>query len=51
MMFKSIHAYVIDLNNFIEELHEGLFLHQTIETVFADIEGKQLMVRNILELK
>lgn len=44
LSFESIHTYVIDLNHFLEELDEGMFIHQTLETVFSDVEGKQLLV-------
>ena len=45
LLFESIHSYVIDLNHYIEELEEGYYIHQSLETVFLDIEGKQLLVR------
>uniref|UniRef100_A0A182IM32 Strumpellin n=1 Tax=Anopheles atroparvus TaxID=41427 RepID=A0A182IM32_ANOAO len=43
MVFESIHKYVKDLNTFIEELNAGLFIQQSMEKVFQDEEGKQLM--------
>lgn len=43
-MFESIHKYVKELNAFLEELHAGLFIQQSMEKVFQDEEGKQLMV-------
>ncbi|XP_057658318.1 WASH complex subunit 5 [Diorhabda carinulata] len=43
LVFESIHAYVTDLNHFVEELNEGIYIHQTLENVFTDIEGKQVM--------
>ncbi|KAK9752192.1 Hereditary spastic paraplegia protein strumpellin [Popillia japonica] len=43
LAFKSIHTYVCDLNHYIEELNDGIYLHQTLETVFADMEGRQLL--------
>lgn len=42
--FESIHTYIVDLNHFLEELDDGIYIHQTLETVFADMEGKQLLV-------
>lgn len=45
MVFESIHTYITDLNQFIDELNEGMYIHQTLENVFTDIEGKQVMVR------
>uniref|UniRef100_A0A182PF45 Strumpellin n=1 Tax=Anopheles epiroticus TaxID=199890 RepID=A0A182PF45_9DIPT len=43
IVFESIHKYVKDLNTFIEELNAGLFIQQSMEKVFQDAEGKQLM--------
>ncbi|XP_058120822.1 WASH complex subunit 5 [Anopheles ziemanni] len=43
IVFESIHKYVKDLNTFIEELNAGLFIQQSMEKVFQDEEGKQLM--------
>uniref|UniRef100_A0A182NJL2 Strumpellin n=1 Tax=Anopheles dirus TaxID=7168 RepID=A0A182NJL2_9DIPT len=43
IVFESIHKYVKDLNTFIEELNTGLFIQQSMEKVFQDEEGKQLM--------
>ncbi|XP_052892416.1 WASH complex subunit 5 [Anopheles moucheti] len=43
IVFESIHKYVKDLNTFIEELNTGLFIQQSMEKVFQDAEGKQLM--------
>lgn len=46
-VFEGIHTFVMDLNRFLEELEEGMYIHQTLETVFADVEGKQLLVQII----
>ncbi|CAG9761136.1 unnamed protein product [Ceutorhynchus assimilis] len=43
LLFESIHSYIIDLNHYIEELEEGVYIHQSLETVFQDLEGKQLL--------
>ncbi|KAG5888367.1 hypothetical protein JTB14_033504 [Gonioctena quinquepunctata] len=43
LVFESIHTYIIDLNQFLEELEEGVYIHQTLESIFIDIEGKQVM--------
>ncbi|XP_050504849.1 WASH complex subunit 5 isoform X1 [Diabrotica virgifera virgifera] len=43
LVFEGIHAYITDLNHFIDELNEGMYIHQTLENVFTDIEGKQVM--------
>lgn len=42
--FESIYRYVTDLNRYLEELEEGIYIQQTLETVFLTMEGKQLLV-------
>lgn len=44
IVFESMHKYIKDLNTFIEELSMGMFIQQSMEKVFQDEEGKQLMV-------
>ena len=44
--FESIHRYVIDLNRFLEDLEEGVYIQQTLENVLLNEEGKQLLVSN-----
>lgn len=44
LAFESIHKYVIDLNRFLEDLEEGLYIQQTLESVLESEEGKQLLV-------
>ncbi|XP_044765893.1 WASH complex subunit 5 [Coccinella septempunctata] len=46
-LFESIHSFVNDLNQFLEDLEEGIYIHQTLETIFADIEGKQLLCESL----
>lgn len=46
LVFESIHMYITDLNHFLDELDDGVHIHQTLESVFMDPEGKQLMVLN-----
>ncbi|XP_017775271.1 PREDICTED: WASH complex subunit strumpellin isoform X2 [Nicrophorus vespilloides] len=41
--FESIHTYIKELNCYIDELEDGYYIHQNMETVFADVEGKQLL--------
>ncbi|XP_052859706.1 WASH complex subunit 5 [Anopheles cruzii] len=43
VVFESIHKYVKDLNTFLSELNGQLFIQQSMEKVFQDEEGKQLM--------
>ena len=42
--FESIHRYVIDLNRFLEDLEEGVYIQQTLENVLVNEDGKQLLV-------
>ena len=42
--FESIHRYVIDLNRFLEDLEEGVYIQQTLENVLLNQDGKQLLV-------
>ncbi len=42
--FESIHRYVIDLNRFLEDLEEGVYIQQTLENVLLNEDGKQLLV-------
>ncbi|XP_067001738.2 WASH complex subunit 5 [Anabrus simplex] len=43
LVFESIHKYVSDLNRYLEELDEGLYIQQTLESVLQTEEGKQLL--------
>lgn len=42
-VFESIHRYVTDLNSFLQDLNEGTFIQRTLENVFTNEDGKQLM--------
>lgn len=44
LLFENIYQYIVDLNSFVEQLNEGVFIQQNIETVMRDAEGKQLLV-------
>ncbi|EFN72735.1 Strumpellin [Camponotus floridanus] len=43
LAFESIHKYVTDLNFYIDELGDGIYIHQSIESIMVNEEGKQLM--------
>lgn len=43
LAFESIHTYITDLNHYIDELEDGYYIHQSLENVFTDMEGKQLL--------
>lgn len=47
LLFENIHQYVIDLNSFVEQLYDGAFIQQNIETVMKDVEGKQLLCESL----
>ena len=47
--FESIHKYVVDLNRFLEDLEEGIYIQQTLENVLLNIDGKQLLVSENLQ--
>ncbi|CAG0914246.1 unnamed protein product [Notodromas monacha] len=41
--FESVYKYAVDLNRFVDDLENGGYIHQTLETVFLYDDGKQLM--------
>ncbi|KAG8225241.1 hypothetical protein J437_LFUL008778 [Ladona fulva] len=43
LAFESIHKYVSDLNHFINDLEEGIYIQQNLESVLLSEDGKQLM--------
>lgn len=44
LAFESIHKYVTDLNFYIDELGDGVYIHQSLDSIMFNEEGKQLMV-------
>lgn len=40
---------MVDLNRFLEDLEEGVYIQQTLENVLLNEEGKQLLVRPLGE--
>ena len=42
--FESVHKYITDLNSYVDELEDGTYIQQSIETVILNEEGKQLLV-------
>ncbi len=44
-VFESIHRYVTDMNKYLEDLEEGVYIQQTLENVLFNEDGKQLLVR------
>ena len=47
-LFESMHRFVTDLTAYIGDLEDGVFIQQSLETVFLDTEGKQLLVRSYI---
>ncbi|CAG9561269.1 unnamed protein product [Danaus chrysippus] len=47
LLFENIYQYIIDLNTFVEQLHDGAFIQQSMETVMKDMEGKQLLCESL----
>lgn len=45
LAFESIHQYVSDLKFFLNEVNDGMYIQQTVESILQDDEGKQLLVR------
>lgn len=42
--FESIYQYICNLNGFLSELNDGVFIHHTLDSIIQDAEGKQLLV-------
>lgn len=47
LLFENIYQYIVDLNSFVDQLHDDAFIQQNIETVLKDIEGKQLLCESL----
>ncbi|XP_073257126.1 WASH complex subunit 5-like isoform X2 [Porites lutea] len=45
--FESVHKYITDLNRYLEDLDEGVFIQQTLESVLLNEDGKQLMCESL----
>jgi WASH complex subunit strumpellin len=43
LAFESIHKYVVDLSRFIEDLDDGVYIQQNVDTVLFNQDGKQLL--------
>ena len=48
LVFESLHKYITDLNRFLDDLEEGLFIQQTLESMLLNEEGKQLLVCSLM---
>lgn len=47
-LFESIYKYITELNKFIREVQDGHYIQMSLETMFFDKEGKQLLVRDLI---
>uniref|UniRef100_A0A8B9L1E7 WASH complex subunit 5 n=1 Tax=Astyanax mexicanus TaxID=7994 RepID=A0A8B9L1E7_ASTMX len=43
LAFESVHKYIVDLIRFMDDLNEGVYIQQTLETVLLNEDGKQLL--------
>ena len=43
LLFEAIYKYVVDLNKYLSDIEEGVFIQQTYESIFMNSDGKQLM--------
>ncbi|XP_061936928.1 WASH complex subunit 5 isoform X2 [Apis cerana] len=43
LAFESVHKYITDLNLYVDELGDGIYIHQSIDTIMLNEEGRQLM--------
>nr|XP_033788888.1 WASH complex subunit 5 isoform X2 [Geotrypetes seraphini] len=43
LAFESVHKYIVDLNSYIDDLNEGIYIQQTLESVLLNEDGKQLL--------
>ncbi|XP_053415600.1 WASH complex subunit 5 isoform X2 [Nycticebus coucang] len=43
LAFQSVHKYIVDLNRYLEDLNEGVYIQQTLESVLLNEDGKQLL--------
>uniref|UniRef100_A0A674AJR1 WASH complex subunit 5 n=1 Tax=Salmo trutta TaxID=8032 RepID=A0A674AJR1_SALTR len=43
LAFESVHKYIVDLIRYLDDLYEGVYIQQTLETVLLNGDGKQLL--------
>lgn len=42
-LFRGVHGYLVELNRYIEDIQEGLYISYSIESILAHPTGKQLL--------
>lgn len=47
LAFESIHKYVVDLTRYLEDLEEGIYIQQNLDTVLFNQDGKQLLAESV----
>uniref|UniRef100_A0A3P8VPU0 WASH complex subunit 5 n=1 Tax=Cynoglossus semilaevis TaxID=244447 RepID=A0A3P8VPU0_CYNSE len=47
LAFESVHKYIVDLNRYLDDLYEGVYIQQTLETVLLNEDGKQLLCESL----
>lgn len=47
LAFESVYEFGINLNNFINDLNEGMYIQTTVDSIFQDEEGRQLMCESL----
>jgi WASH complex subunit strumpellin len=47
LAFESIHKYAVDLTRFLEDLEEGIYIQQNVDTILFNPDGKQLLAESI----
>ncbi len=47
LTFESVHKYIGDLQRFIEDLDEGIYIQQNVDTILFNEDGKQLLTESI----
>ena len=50
-LFEMIHQYAYDFKNYLVDLDDGRYIQNSIESVFLDMDGKQLLVSEPSNLK
>jgi WASH complex subunit strumpellin len=47
LAFESIHKFVVDLTRYLEDLEEGIYIQQNLDTVLFNQDGKQLLAESV----
>ncbi|CAK1556303.1 unnamed protein product [Leptosia nina] len=47
LLFENVYQFIVDLNCFVEQLHDGAFIQQSMDTILKDTEGKQLLCESL----